>query len=271
MAELAKNHVTLTSTQEMRDISKPLKPLGIDFFSYTRFYFDGTTISLLTHTKWYEHFLQREIPGCVNVFNMKTGCNLWEEAFPEEANAEARNLFDIDNGINFTYRNEKYVEIISYASNAGSKKNIGYFISILDLLEKFIPYFREHADTLVKESAKHKITIPKIMRGYNEVHSKLMLNPETRKLFLEQICYDNNKVMQLSRREYQCLKLIAQGKTFKESAKTLNISHRTVESHVDHIKTKLNCDSKSELVNIYWKISGNNSDMLDPLFTEETR
>lgn len=52
----------------------------------------------------------------------------------------------------------------------------------------------------------------------------------------------------LSQREIECLFFLIRGKSAKETARLLNISYRTVEHHIDHIKNKLNCRSKSELI-----------------------
>lgn len=52
----------------------------------------------------------------------------------------------------------------------------------------------------------------------------------------------------LSNRETLCLYYTIHGKTAKEIAKELSISYRTVEIHLAHIKEKLNCHSKSELI-----------------------
>ena len=41
------------------------------------------------------------------------------------------------------------------------------------------------------------------------------------------------------------LRLIAEGKSNRAIARTLSISHRTVESHVQHILAKLNLDSRT--------------------------
>lgn len=51
----------------------------------------------------------------------------------------------------------------------------------------------------------------------------------------------------LSSREKHCLKLFVSGKTAKESAAILFISHRTVEYYFENIKNKLDVSSKKEL------------------------
>jgi DNA-binding NarL/FixJ family response regulator len=51
----------------------------------------------------------------------------------------------------------------------------------------------------------------------------------------------------LSKRELDCLTLLARGHTAKMSAKQLGLSFRTVESYIENIKCKLNVYSKAEL------------------------
>lgn len=57
---------------------------------------------------------------------------------------------------------------------------------------------------------------------------------------------ENN--IQLSSREEECLFLILRGETSKGMARILNISARTVEFHMDNLKTKLGCVRKNQLL-----------------------
>lgn len=52
----------------------------------------------------------------------------------------------------------------------------------------------------------------------------------------------------ISPREIECISYILRGKTSKQIAKVLELSHRTVEFYVNRLKTKLHCRSKSELI-----------------------
>lgn len=56
-----------------------------------------------------------------------------------------------------------------------------------------------------------------------------------------------NKLNPLSRREEAVLKLVAQGCSSKKIASLLNISYRTVETHRQNIKHKLDINSTAEL------------------------
>ena len=52
----------------------------------------------------------------------------------------------------------------------------------------------------------------------------------------------------LTYREQQCLKGLLKNETAKETAKTLGLSFRTVESYLENIKNKLECQDKRELL-----------------------
>lgn len=55
-------------------------------------------------------------------------------------------------------------------------------------------------------------------------------------------------VSNLSKRELQIFELVGQGLIVREIAEQLNVSVKTVESHIEHIKTKLGVKSSRELV-----------------------
>ncbi|EKD74207.1 MAG: putative transcriptional regulator [uncultured bacterium] len=52
----------------------------------------------------------------------------------------------------------------------------------------------------------------------------------------------------LSKRETEIINLLVHGKTAKDAAIALNLSKRTVENYLANIKSKLNINSKSELI-----------------------
>lgn len=57
----------------------------------------------------------------------------------------------------------------------------------------------------------------------------------------------SKKAALLSPRERNCLDLLLKGKTAKETAATLSLSTRTVESYFENIKQKLKCSNKGQL------------------------
>ncbi len=62
-----------------------------------------------------------------------------------------------------------------------------------------------------------------------------------------------NEVVNLTSREVTCVILLLRGKTAKEIAKAMVISHRTVEEHLTNIKKKVGCWSKSQLISYIYE------------------
>ncbi|MBY7994344.1 response regulator transcription factor [Vibrio fluvialis] len=69
----------------------------------------------------------------------------------------------------------------------------------------------------------------------------------TQTLFTQDIIPSTQKPNPLSRREEAVLKMVAQGHSSKKIASLLNISYRTVETHRQNIKHKLDIHSTAEL------------------------
>ena len=54
-------------------------------------------------------------------------------------------------------------------------------------------------------------------------------------------------------RQKECVSHMVRGRTYKEIAKILNISPRTVETHIEHIKDKLGCYSRADIINKFFE------------------
>lgn len=59
--------------------------------------------------------------------------------------------------------------------------------------------------------------------------------------------YHNNP-FKLTSRESECLFLLIRGKTAKEIASLLSLSKRTIESYIENMKNKMNCQNKAEIL-----------------------
>lgn len=59
----------------------------------------------------------------------------------------------------------------------------------------------------------------------------------------------------LSSREKQCAYFLLNGMTAKEIGHQLGLSNRTIETYIEHIKIKLQCRNKTQLIIALTKIS----------------
>ena len=58
----------------------------------------------------------------------------------------------------------------------------------------------------------------------------------------------NEMIELLSKRELECLQLLCQGKSSKEIARDMSISHRTVETYIINIMNKTDTKKRLEIV-----------------------
>lgn len=80
---------------------------------------------------------------------------------------------------------------------------------------------------------------------------KISQHGDSIKLGREQNGYlveDHYPDITLPGRQSECLFFLLRGKTAKDIGKILGLSYRTVEGHIEQIKNKFQCSSKSELV-----------------------
>lgn len=95
-------------------------------------------------------------------------------------------------------------------------------------------------------------------------HAVEIINPDMRRLFsylgnqspegFKIFSIGKNFAKHLTPREKDILFFTVKAKTAKQVARILNLSPRTVYSHLDNIKAKLNCRTKGELVDIAYQM-----------------
>jgi LuxR family transcriptional regulator, quorum-sensing system regulator SolR len=231
-----KNHIALTSTETLTEIMMPLlKPHGITVFNYYKIYFDGSVIRLSTDRASTENYFKKNYlekltfpKGC---FSKPLNYFIWlTEDCPELLLDNAIN-FDISNGISIAERHADYMEYFAFATTRKNTSIINtFYINNLDILQKYCLYFREQAKNLLATGEKNRI-----------LTRNLITDPSQR------TDLPNNASKILTNRQLDCASLLLKGKTYKEIATQLNLSPRTVETHLNVLKTKFDCRNTVDL------------------------
>lgn len=139
--------------------------------------------------------------------------------------------YNIANGITIAERNARYVDYYCFGADAKKFSIVNNFYLVnLDLLQNYGHYFKEKANLLIDHFEKDKI----ILSNTIEIDDSALTNQ----------FYLSN----LSNRQLQCANLLLEGNTVKEIAAYLNLSPRTIETYIDHLKHKLNCHTKTDLI-----------------------
>ncbi|MCK4608436.1 MAG: helix-turn-helix domain-containing protein [Gammaproteobacteria bacterium] len=177
------------------------------------------------------------------------GVYSWDKFMPDEAIADGGNYFNHHQGIVIFKKHQDFIEQLEFASADKNYPAIELCLNKFHLLEKFVFYFKDKAAKLIAKSDKEHLIIPDSMQNKaleEKTYSEFCNLIKTNKIHLN----FKSKAIILTKREYEVLLQFAQGKTVKEAAKVLNISPRTVESHLKNAKDKSNCLFKSQIIDI---------------------
>lgn len=269
------SHPNQLYANELADICRPLERLNINYFGHAQVDPNGRFAGLNNHPGFMDHYLKN---GYFNAdIHMAQHSQLgkyvlWDNIVldkeSEKMSCEAIE-FGLDHTFTIIETDMNGMQYYHFSSNLiGNSINQEYFRN-LDLLERFILYFKEQIQTSKNLNTAYSTTYllsqdsPKFLAESNQ--PEIITNQ--RELFLQQIklrsakhishsIFSNESINYirnyfkgvLSQRETDCLLHTLLGKTAKITANDLGISRRTVEEHLASIKNKINVYSKAELI-----------------------
>ena len=185
-----------------------------------------------------------------------SGYFIWPKDDHSYVYVHGRDKFDSDNGITLINTSDKSVEFYFFSGPIKSQWLHNFYLNNLDLLEKFVLYFKDAAGKLIRKAEKNRIILPKSSISVKSLENPLHACNDVSNLrtdflrdinFKEPISVENGSVL-LSNREREVAFNILQGKTALEIAEKLIISRKTVERHIENMKRKLHCSNKAELI-----------------------
>lgn len=257
--KLDKDHIFLISSQDIKDICKPLfQHFGFISFMYQKNFDDGSEIRLGTHADWLVHFFEQEYfqhsvfegkpsqykAGQIILNNVPTHGNI----------LSAARDFHIDHAFTLVRPQTDGCEFYFLGSESSNQKSVQLALDNIPLLNRFLLYFKEKSNDIIEKAAQNKIFLPQKYKNLQtmEVHIERLSMQLDKTQFINDIHikhYPLSNGQALSRREFQVAEQLVQGFSAKEIANKLFVSPRTVESHIDNLRLKFNCNSRSELIN----------------------
>ncbi len=251
-----KSHVLYTRHQAIKEICAPLAFLNISGFIFMRHFSDNTFIDLSNQLEWSDFFLDRYMKEkylnnmLADHMYVRSDVSLWSNNPNNIIWKEGVDYFGFGNGVTITEKNESYKDVCCFYANYNDYHMSDFYLGNIDLLKKFIAYFKVKASDIIAEGEKERLVVP---QRYLEIPQSVG-NPGiqfSRHDFLSAVDEHYRRVaisQKLSAREIQCVLLCATGKSAKQIGSTLCISPRTVETHLNKAKIKLGCINLSELI-----------------------
>ena len=234
-----KNHLAITSCQEMSEIMLPkLTQHGMTVFNYYKIYFDGRVIRLSSDQAWTEHYFDKNYMNTMTVpksYLMKPlNYYVWLAEDCPEMLLDAALNFNTSNGITIAEKHPEYIEYFCFAATLENTGIINrFYLNNLDVLHNYGLDFKERASRLLKKAETNLLQLTNIDVCHADCRPDENLH---------------RALIKLTKRQSECARLLLQGRKYKEIARELNLSTRTIESYIDILKDKLQCQNKTELV-----------------------
>jgi len=264
------SHISFQLCKDVDELCKTLfTHTPIKVFEYSKVYSNGARVELSNHAAHMENaFISRAkmsrvyTPALIPENQRYLLINNWIDSL-EDNNTKStlsdqlnsqHELFGIGNELSIIKRGEEYIEYFHFYANSNNTGMANYYINNIELLEKFALYFTNTGRHLIQQSDKDPLVKP--WRKKSSTNDTIIQSPEgqSRDKFIESITPKrffiniDNRDEFLTKREIDCARLLLKGKTNKQISDELFISLRTVETHLDSLRSKTNSNNRSELI-----------------------
>ncbi len=248
------------------DVTTLCQPLRQHFqlqsMDYFRLYSDGGEINLTTRPEWlsyfFEHKLYQNNAFDLSASHLENGYMLWSDV-PEHSNisAIAYERYGMTQGFILVRPNHAcgYTDFYLLVPESSNDQFEQSCLSNIDLLDSFVKYFTDQTVEMMATLHRSRIYInDRVSQGVKPEYVPIYRNGIDRQQFISDLSLDGLKVtvghysVRLTGREIEVARLLVHGLTMREMAVLMNISSRTIESHIGNLKQKFNVRTKSHLI-----------------------
>lgn len=260
MSTLQELHQRTTTTHEHDKMLRTLSPLcdcfGINHFYWMRiipidgsWYFHG----LGSNLKWHEFFYENikaltPYPHIQHPDNLQTEAILFQgsDDSPHKRLLEiAWQQFKIHFVLNIQRKTTDGIESFGFGLKSRHYRGVQHLLNHLPLIQQFNEYFLSENRKLIDLSYEFQVDIASFL-GPQFFEKSQSYPCGSHESLLKQLGLEILDT--LSRREREVLQFVAHGYPASYIAEQLHLSSRTVEHHIDSLKSKLGCDSKISLI-----------------------
>lgn len=240
--------MSMLKVADVQEICRPLTDyFDVTTFSYLNIYPDLSRIHLDYHYEWNEYFYQH-IDKFVSDDNL-TESTAWEPGFStlhslDDPCIPYAHLFNIGDGVVIANDLGDCTELCFIGSDPkNEKETVTNLLNNMDLLQKFILYFRGKASNLIQAAKENPIILPNLPSCKSK--RKFNFCADNRLKFINSL---NDNFTHITLREYECLCLFAKGMSSKDIARKLGVCPKTVDRHFENLKLKHGMKNRVELL-----------------------
>jgi len=253
----------ITHSDLITKVTKPLRDhFGVCYFTYHHIDNKGRYTVLVDRPDWAQHYVAEKIflndPYLRHPDVYQPGFCLLEthgsEEYKQTVLKSGKTVLNMDTGVMLIQKTGAGVEFFGFAANKKTSSLDKLYTNRPYLLKSFGSHFKKELSSILFQMKQESSSLLDL-KG-NDFLCKETISPEISQeshlAYLKEIGMrrEIEMALLLSMRERQCLKLLLEGKSAKETAVILRLSPRTVESYFENIKDKLSCWTKHEIYSI---------------------
>lgn len=235
---------------------------GISYFTYHRIDKEGKYTVLVDRPDWAEYYVQEKFylddPFLREMGVYRPGFCFLEDQGPEERYQRiykaGSEKFHLDTTVLLIEKQGDFVEFFGFSGNKSGCLLKKLYLNHPELLKSFGSYFKRQLDDLLVQM-RTEASLLQELKGNDFFYPEQIQPSITEELlcaYLKGVGREKDVLRAgvLSQREKECLMMLLQGKSAKETGVLLELSSRTVESYLENTKNKLCCFSKQDLFDI---------------------
>ena len=253
-------HPVFTQAQTIADICKPLDHFNINLFSHVHINNDSEMTYLNNHPEFIKNYLAKNYYHAdIYAANQNNFGEflLWDSlTCSGKSNSMVKDAVDFGHKqfLTLTEKDNTGTHFYYFATPSSSVAMNQVYLSNMDALKAFIKYFKATTQNTKELSAWRdmKLVIEKKHSDIELLLDDQLISIDAKKEFYQDISHQLIKNPRLSKTQLNCLHLLAMGFSAKEIAVQLNLSRRTVESYLAHIRHVYGCRNSRELIAIYY-------------------
>ncbi len=251
-----KKCLTFWPEDKLKEVNKALSLIGIHYMHYTKIFDDGWRISFTTNPNAIGEFYYNDLhlKHCLHDQSKKLiDFNIYWQNMQESLDVlKLRALTGVGNvGFSIVRREKKCSSTYHFAVENESLALL-LMNQKINLIYHFINYFHSEYNEILRKQEKFKFQVSRSLGGLeltcakddfsNKNISKFLRYTKSKKFMI------NEFGVYLSEKEITILAYVVKGFSAKRIANELFRSYRTVEAHIENLRTKLNCSNTIEMV-----------------------